>query len=134
MAHGTIIVNGRTINVFSTHVSYASATDRTTQTNQVKNWAASWAENRIVMGDFNARPGSSDYSIMATSYLRFMGGGGQERHLLVADRNQGVHARRLQVRLYLRVAWGDQPEALKAWVVNSSASDHLPLVASFALQ
>ena len=54
--------------MFSTHVELRQRSDRTTQTNQVKNWAASWAENRIVMGDFNTRPGTSDYYIMATSY------------------------------------------------------------------
>jgi endonuclease/exonuclease/phosphatase family metal-dependent hydrolase len=34
----------------------------------VKSWASTWAENRIVMGDFNTNPGSSDYSIMASAY------------------------------------------------------------------
>jgi len=65
VARGTIVVNGRTVNLFSTHVDYANSSYRTTQTNQVKSWASSWAENRIIMGDFNTSPGSSAYSIMA---------------------------------------------------------------------
>jgi endonuclease/exonuclease/phosphatase family metal-dependent hydrolase len=62
------VVNGRTINLFSTHVDYYNGSYRTTQTNQLHNWASSWAENRIIMGDFNARPGTSDYGIMTSSY------------------------------------------------------------------
>jgi endonuclease/exonuclease/phosphatase family metal-dependent hydrolase len=68
VAHGSIVVNGRTINVFATHVDYENASYRTTQTNQVKNYAASFAEQRLVTGDFNTTPGTSDYHIMATPY------------------------------------------------------------------
>jgi endonuclease/exonuclease/phosphatase family metal-dependent hydrolase len=68
VAQGTIVVNGRTINLFSTHVDYANASYRTTQTTEVKNWASGWAENRIIMGDFNTSPGTSDYNIMVGDY------------------------------------------------------------------
>ena len=134
VARGTVIVNGRTINVFSTHVSYASASDRKTQTTQVKNWAASWAENRIVMGDFNARPGTTDYSIMATSYLdawaeavksgTYSSPSGTAGYTRGGSRFDYIYESRGATGLKLS----------KAWVVSSSASDHLPLVASFTLQ
>jgi endonuclease/exonuclease/phosphatase family metal-dependent hydrolase len=133
-ARGTVIVNGRTINVFSTHVSYASATDRKTQTTQVKNWAASWAENRIVMGDFNARPGTTDYSIMATSYLdawaeavksgTYSSPSGTAGYTRGGSRFDYIYESRGATALKLS----------KAWVVSSSASDHLPLVATFTVQ
>lgn len=63
-----VIVNGRTVNVFSTHVDYANSSYRTIQTNEVKNWAANFAAPRIVMGDFNTNPGSGDYNIMANAF------------------------------------------------------------------
>ena len=68
LAHGTIVVNGRTINLFSTHVSWSNASWRTTETRQVKSIAATWSENRIVMGDFNTWPNTTDYQIMASAY------------------------------------------------------------------
>jgi endonuclease/exonuclease/phosphatase family metal-dependent hydrolase len=134
VASGTVIVNGRTINVFSTHVSYVSATDRKTQTTQVKNWAASWAENRIVMGDFNTSPGTSDYSIMATSYYdawaeavkngTYSSPSGTAGYTRGGSRFDYVYTSHGAASLKL----------LKAWVVSSSASDHLPLVATFTVQ
>jgi endonuclease/exonuclease/phosphatase family metal-dependent hydrolase len=62
------VVNGRNVNVFSTHVDYYNSSYRTTQTNQVKSWTANFSAPRIVMGDFNTWPNTSDYSIMANAY------------------------------------------------------------------
>ena len=68
VAQMTVVVNGRNVNVFSTHVDYANASYRTIQTNEVVRWAATHGEPRIVMGDFNTWPNTSDYYIMATPY------------------------------------------------------------------
>jgi endonuclease/exonuclease/phosphatase family metal-dependent hydrolase len=68
VAHGSLVVNGRTVNVFATHVDYENASYRTTQTKQVRDYAATFAEQRIVVGDFNTTPGTSDYNLMATPY------------------------------------------------------------------
>jgi endonuclease/exonuclease/phosphatase family metal-dependent hydrolase len=68
IAHVTVVVNGRNVNVFSTHVDYYNSSYRTTQTNQVKSWTANFSAPRIVMGDFNTWPNTSDYSIMANAY------------------------------------------------------------------
>ena len=63
-----IVVNGRTINLFSTHVEYYNAGWRTTQINQALAWMRNFAEPRIVMGDFNTWPDTSDYRLVATPY------------------------------------------------------------------
>jgi endonuclease/exonuclease/phosphatase family metal-dependent hydrolase len=68
IAHVTVVVNGRNVNVFSTHVDYYNSSYRTTQTNQVRSWTANFSAPRIVMGDFNTWPNTSDYSIMANAY------------------------------------------------------------------
>jgi endonuclease/exonuclease/phosphatase family metal-dependent hydrolase len=68
VARMTIVVNGRNVNLFSTHMDYASASYRTLQTNEVVRWASSFSEPRIVMGDFNTWPNTSDYYIMAKPY------------------------------------------------------------------
>jgi endonuclease/exonuclease/phosphatase family metal-dependent hydrolase len=63
-----VSVNGRTINVFSTHVDYYNSSYRTTQINQAKTWIGGFSSPRIVMGDFNTSPGTSDYNLMASVY------------------------------------------------------------------
>ena len=63
-----VSVGGRTINFFSTHLSYESASWRTTQISELKNWMAGFAEQRIVAGDFNLWDGLSEYSSMTASY------------------------------------------------------------------
>jgi len=63
-----VSVNGRTVNIFSTHVDYFNATYRTTQINQAKTFIAGFSSPRIIMGDFNTWPGTSDYNLMASVY------------------------------------------------------------------
>ena len=68
VAQMSIIVNGRVVNVFSTHVEYTTAAWRPVQINEANAWISTFAEPRIVMGDFNTNPGTSDYKLMATPY------------------------------------------------------------------
>ena len=68
VAQITIVVNGGNVNLFSTHVDYENASWRTTQIGEAIRWIGSFAEPRIVMGDFNTWPGTSDYSLVATPF------------------------------------------------------------------
>lgn len=135
VARGTIIVNGRTVNVFSAHVDYANSSYRATQTNQLRSWASSWAESRIIMGDFNTRPGTSDYNTMASyyydSWAEAVKKGAYSSSSGTAGYTHG--ASRFD---YIYESKGASPLTLtKAWVVNSSgASDHDPVVAIFAVK
>jgi endonuclease/exonuclease/phosphatase family metal-dependent hydrolase len=61
-----IVVNGRTVNLFSTHVEYDNSAWRPIQIAEAVGWMSSFPEPRIMMGDFNTAPGTSDYSIIAT--------------------------------------------------------------------
>ena len=63
-----IVVNGRTVNLFSTHVEYTYASYRPIQIAEVVRGALNYSEPRIVMGDFNTWPATSDYYLMATPY------------------------------------------------------------------
>jgi endonuclease/exonuclease/phosphatase family metal-dependent hydrolase len=68
VAQMTIVVNGRNINLFSTHVDYANASWRTIQINEALRWLAGFSEPRIFMGDFNTWPGTTDYNLVAQPY------------------------------------------------------------------
>jgi endonuclease/exonuclease/phosphatase family metal-dependent hydrolase len=63
-----IVVNGRTINLFSTHVEWDNAPWRPIQIAEAVRWVTNFSDPRVVMGDFNTWPGTTDYSIIATVY------------------------------------------------------------------
>ena len=64
----TITVNGRTVNVFSTHLDANSSSYRLKEIGELTTWASGIAQQRIVCGDFNASPGSTENSTMKQSY------------------------------------------------------------------
>lgn len=68
VAQMTIAVNGGSVNLFTTHVDFDNASWRTIQIQEALKWIGSFAGPRIVMGDFNTSPGTSDYSLVATPY------------------------------------------------------------------
>jgi endonuclease/exonuclease/phosphatase family metal-dependent hydrolase len=63
-----IVVNGRTVNVFTTHIEWDNPSWRPIQITEAVRWLNNFSEPRILMGDFNTWPGTTDYSIVATVY------------------------------------------------------------------
>jgi endonuclease/exonuclease/phosphatase family metal-dependent hydrolase len=63
-----VMVNGRAVNIFSTHLDAESSSYRTTQMSQLKSWMSSFPEQRIVAGDFNAYPGAPELGSMTTGH------------------------------------------------------------------
>jgi endonuclease/exonuclease/phosphatase family metal-dependent hydrolase len=61
-------VNGRTISLFSTHLDHTSSAYRLTQVRQLVGWAATQPEQRIVAGDFNWYPGTTEINEMGRTY------------------------------------------------------------------
>ena len=61
-------VNGRIVNVFSTHLDHQSSSTRLAQVRQLQTWMATHAEQRIVAGDFNGWPGTQEINQMQTLY------------------------------------------------------------------
>jgi len=64
----TIHVNGRTINVSSTHLDANSTSYRLQEIGELTAWERTLAEERIICGDFNAWPGSTENSTMKGAY------------------------------------------------------------------
>ena len=63
-----VTVNGRNITLASTHLDHQSTSYRLTQISQLKSYLGSQPEQRIVAGDFNAWPGTSEYSTMTSTF------------------------------------------------------------------
>jgi endonuclease/exonuclease/phosphatase family metal-dependent hydrolase len=68
VAQMTLVVNGRNVNVFSTHVEYFNSDWRPAQIQEAVSWAGNFSDPRIIMGDFNTWPDTSDYYLIATPY------------------------------------------------------------------
>ncbi len=68
MALARVVVNGRTIDMISTHLDANSSSRRLAQVIDLKAWAAAYPEQRIVAGDFNSWPQTSEIVEMTKSY------------------------------------------------------------------
>ncbi len=68
MSTVSIIVNGRTITLTSTHLDPESQSRRLVQAQQVLALANQYGEGRIIAGDFNAWPDQSSIATMTTRY------------------------------------------------------------------
>ena len=64
----TINVNGRTINFASTHLHSDSATYRVKEVGELTAWASTFAEQRIIAGDFNMQATSPESVAMKQTY------------------------------------------------------------------
>jgi len=68
VAQATISVAGRTINFFGTHLDDASSANRYQEVGELMNFAAGFSENKIVCGDFNGGPDTSESLRMTSSF------------------------------------------------------------------
>jgi endonuclease/exonuclease/phosphatase family metal-dependent hydrolase len=67
-AEATVMVNGRAINVVSTHLDAQATSYRMAEIGDLKPWFGAFAQHRIIMGDFNARPGTPEIAEMTKDY------------------------------------------------------------------
>jgi endonuclease/exonuclease/phosphatase family metal-dependent hydrolase len=67
-AHLSTTVNGRSINVWSTHLTVDSASARVAETKSLQACAQSWSEARILAGDYNMQAGSTEYKTAVVGY------------------------------------------------------------------
>jgi len=62
-------VNGRSIDITSTHLYYNSTSVRLNQIGELTAWAKALGEPRIIAGDFNANPSSTEHATMTATYV-----------------------------------------------------------------
>jgi endonuclease/exonuclease/phosphatase family metal-dependent hydrolase len=69
-AQATINIQGKPVNVFATHLWWQSGDTqkRLFQISNLKPWAATFAEPRVIAGDFNYQPGTPEYNEMVLTY------------------------------------------------------------------
>lgn len=65
----TIDVNGRVINFTSVHLDNQYQSNRIKEVGELLFWETGLAENRIVLGDYNAWPGTTEIATMTQTYV-----------------------------------------------------------------
>jgi endonuclease/exonuclease/phosphatase family metal-dependent hydrolase len=65
----TITVNGRNVNVVSTHLDSASSSCRASEIAELLPWMRTFSSPRILAGDFNASPGNSVLAPIWAEYI-----------------------------------------------------------------
>jgi endonuclease/exonuclease/phosphatase family metal-dependent hydrolase len=68
VAMARLNVNGRIVNVFSTHLDHQASSTRLTQVRQLVAWADNHSEQRIIAGDFNGWPGTPEINEMLRTH------------------------------------------------------------------
>jgi endonuclease/exonuclease/phosphatase family metal-dependent hydrolase/regulation of enolase protein 1 (concanavalin A-like superfamily) len=66
--HVSIQVNGRALNLWSTHLDVDSASKRLAEVGTMQSCAKAWPEAHIIAGDFNMQAGSTEYNAMVKTY------------------------------------------------------------------
>jgi endonuclease/exonuclease/phosphatase family metal-dependent hydrolase len=136
----TVAVNGRNINIMSTHLDPYSESNRIVQVRELVTYASGFAEDRIVLGDFNGLPSSSEIGTFTSAYSD---GWAQAVKLGIqqsAPDNPNGYTRNGRID-YVFYSHGEQHLTLKSVQVVDTRdangvmpSDHRPLVATFTVR
>lgn len=70
LALGQITVNGRNITVATTHLDPDYASHRYTEAQELSAWFKNFSQNRIVVGDMNAQPTSTEMTYLKSAGFR----------------------------------------------------------------
>jgi endonuclease/exonuclease/phosphatase family metal-dependent hydrolase len=67
--HATMMVNGRTFNMWSTHLAVETSAARVSEANALTACMSAFAEPRLVTGDFNSSIGTPELNLMTAGYV-----------------------------------------------------------------
>jgi endonuclease/exonuclease/phosphatase family metal-dependent hydrolase len=122
-------VDGRIINFVTTHLDYQYEDGRTFEAEQLLRFLKEVRGPLIVVGDFNDEPSGPAYRLMSVAFedawSRLHANAGGLSY--PADKP----AKRIDYIFYRRA---DRIRPKKAWIINTLASDHLPVLADVELR
>ena len=121
-------VGGRTLNFVTTHLDYQYADSRLFETEQLLKLLEGVKGPLIVTGDFNDEPAGSSYQLML--------GGFEDSWVRSRAKGDGFSypADKAVKRIDYIFTAPRTVKAKRAWIVNTLASDHLPLVADVEIR
>jgi endonuclease/exonuclease/phosphatase family metal-dependent hydrolase len=122
-------VGGKTISFVTTHLDYQYEDGRVFEAEQLLGFLSTQKAPLIVVGDFNDEPVGSAYKLMAAGF--------EDAWIRSRAKSEGLSypADKPVKRIdYVFTRQSDRIRAKKAWIVNTLASDHLPVVADLELR
>jgi endonuclease/exonuclease/phosphatase family metal-dependent hydrolase len=132
-------VNGRDVHFTSTHLDADSSARRLTQIGELVAWARTHAEPRIIAGDFNAKPGSSENAKMKSTYYDSWAEAQADGTAIGYNGNSAGNTRRSRID-YIYYSRGAKALTLRSSQVfdvrDSSGvmpSDHRPVLTVFTV-
>jgi len=125
-------VGGRVLNFVTTHLDYQFDDSRLFETEQLLSFLADVKGPMIVTGDFNDEPKGSSYKLMSGRFEDAWIGGRAKDDGLSYPSDKPV--KRIDY-IFTRAAKGtERVKTKRAWIVNTLASDHLPVVADLEIR
>jgi endonuclease/exonuclease/phosphatase family metal-dependent hydrolase len=142
VAEAMVMVNNRPINVFSTHLDApkADTSIRLQQISELKHFASSLVQQRIIMGDFNSWPGTSEYANMCKDHKdSWAVAAGLGTAVAYADNPNGnTRNSRIDYVWYSTGATLLELKGARVYDTRDASgvkpSDHNPLVATFVVK
>jgi endonuclease/exonuclease/phosphatase family metal-dependent hydrolase len=140
VAQARITVNGRAVNIFSTHLDADSSGRRSTQMNELKRFAEGFPEQRIVAGDFNTWPSAGEIGSMTGTYFDVWAEAASDGTATAYSGNSNGATRnsRIDYIFYSRGASRTDLAGARVYDVRNSSgvapSDHRPLMGTFMIR
>ena len=122
-------IAGKTINFVTTHLDYQFDDGRLFEAEQLLRFLQPVKGALIVVGDFNDEPSGSASRLMVKGFA--------DAWLQSQAKESGLSypADKPNKRIdYIFIRRADNLRMKKAWVVNTQASDHLPVIADLELR
>jgi endonuclease/exonuclease/phosphatase family metal-dependent hydrolase len=122
-------VGGKTISFVTTHLDYQYEDGRVFEVEQLLGFLSAQKVPLIVVGDFNDEPAGSAYKLML--------GGFEDAWIRSRSKSEGLSypADKPVKRIdYIFTRQSDRLRAKSAWIINTLASDHLPVVADLEMR
>jgi endonuclease/exonuclease/phosphatase family metal-dependent hydrolase len=118
---------GKIINFVNTHLDYQFDDGRLFEAEQMLKFLEHVKGPLIVVGDFNDEPTGNTYKLMLAGF--------EDAWVRVKDAGLSYPADKPVKRIdYIFTRRADKVKSKKAWVVNTLASDHIPVVAELEIR
>jgi len=140
VAMARLTVNGRTVHVFSTHLDHTSSAYRLAQVKQLVSWADNHAEQRILAGDYNGWPGTSEINEMLKTHHDGWAVAKANGDAVAYSSNPDGNTRNTRIDFIFHSKGATALEVTRAQVFdtrNSSGykpSDHNPLIVTYRVR
>jgi endonuclease/exonuclease/phosphatase family metal-dependent hydrolase len=140
IALGQISVGGRNITFASTHLDPDSGSRRLKQAKELASWADNFADGRIVCGDMNAQPTSSEMTYLKQTYKDAWDQGKASGIAHSAPDNKNGYTRNSRIDFCLASKSASHLSLTRVEVVDTRdahgvrPSDHRPILAIYSVR